>query len=155
MKVCLATDHAGFDLKEKVKFFLQQEGYEVEDFGANSFDKNDDYPDFISKVGEAVAMDPQNLRGIVFGKSGAGECIVANKYKGVRAFLAVNEKNVKLAREHNDANVMSLGSEIVPLPQAEKLVTLFLKTPFSEEERHKRRIGKISKIEEGDGCSCC
>lgn len=155
MKVCLATDHAGFEFKEKIKEYLKDEGYDVVDYGADTFDKNDDYPDFISKVGETVSMDPQNFRGIVFGKSGAGECIVANKYKGVRAFLAVNENNVILAREHNDANVISLGSEIVTVEKAKKLVKLFLDIPFSKEQRHKRRIEKIDMLEEQGGCNCC
>lgn len=155
MKVYLGTDHAGFAFKETIKEYLVDEGYDVEDFGADTLDKNDDYPDFISKVGECVSKDPKSARGIVFGKSGAGECIVANKYKNVRAFLAVNKKNVQLAREHNDANVMSLGSEITPLEDAKTLVKLFLETPFSEDERHKRRIEKIATIEEKSGCECC
>lgn len=155
MKVYLGTDHAGFEFKEKIKEYLTREKYDVVDYGAHTFDKNDDYPDFIGKVGEAVSIDPQRSRGIVLGKSGAGEAIVANKYKGVRAFLAVNEKNVTLAREHNDANVMSLGSEIVPLDKAKKLIKLFLETPFPEIERHKRRIEKIAAIEETSGCACC
>lgn len=154
MKVFLGTDHAGFEFKERIKEHLKQEGYEVVDCGALTFDKDDDYPDFISKVGEAVSSDSQNARGIVLGKSGAGEAIVANKYKGVRAFLAVNEKNVQLAREHNDANVISLGSEIVSLPNAKRFIKLFLETPFSGEERHKRRIKKIETIE-GIQCGCC
>src|SRR3989338_16605 len=112
MKVYLGTDHAGFEFKKQIKEFLTQLNYDVVDCGANVFDKDDDYPDFIGKVGENVGKDT-NSYGIVLGKSGAGECMVANKYKGTRAFLAVNEKNVKLAREHNDANIISLGSEIV------------------------------------------
>lgn len=146
MKIYIGTDHAGFEFKEKIKEYLNQEHYDVTDCGAYSFDKNDDYPDFISKVGQAVSQDLDS-RGIVLGKSGAGECMVANKYKGVRAFLAVNGKNVKLAREHNDANVLSLGSEIVGLEEAKTLIKLFLETPFSEEERHIRRIDKIKEIE--------
>lgn len=156
MKVFLGTDHAGFELKEEIKDFLQKEGYEVEDCGAYEFNKDDDYPDFISKAAQGVSNNlKKNACGIVLGKSGAGECMVANKIKGVRAFLAVNEKNVRLAREHNDANVISLGSEIVPLPQAKKLIKLFLETPFSNEERHKRRIKKIAALEEMNGCGCC
>ena len=146
MKIYFGTDHAGFDLKEKIKSFLLENGFEVEDCGAFSFDKNDDYPDFIGKVGEQVSRNNGSY-GIVLGKSGVGECIVANKYKGVRAFLAVNEMNVKLAREHNDANVLSIGSEIISPPEAQKLVKIFLETPFSEEERHVRRINKIKEIE--------
>lgn len=146
MKIYLGTDHAGFDFKEKIKQFLIEENYDVVDCGAHAFDPNDDYPDFISKVGENVSAN-QDAYGIVLGKSGAGECIVANKYKGARAFLAINEKNVRLAREHNDANIISLGSEIVALEEAKKLIKLFLETPFSEEERHERRINKIKEIE--------
>jgi ribose 5-phosphate isomerase B len=146
MKVYLATDHAGFEFKEKIKSFLQEKGYDVEDCGAFTFDKNDDYPDFISIAAEKVAATAGSF-GIVLGKSGAGECIVANKIKGIRSFLAVSEKNVRLAREHNDANVLSLGSEIVDEETSKQFVELFLNTPFSNEERHKRRIEKIKKIE--------
>lgn len=146
MKIYLGTDHAGFEFKEQIKEYLTQEKYEVTDCGAYSFDKNDDYPDFIGKVGENVSKDADSF-GIVLGKSGAGECIVANKYKGVRAFLAVNETNVKLAREHNDANVISLGSEIISIEEAKSFIKLFIQTPFSGDERHVRRINKIKEIE--------
>lgn len=147
MKVYIGTDHAGFELKEKVKAFLLKSDYKVEDCGAFQFNKIDDYPDFIGKVGEAVSKDPE-ARGIVFGKSGAGECIVANKYKEVRAFLGINRENVELARQHNDANVLSLGSAFVSNEEACELAKLFLETQFSNEERHMRRIGKIRKLEE-------
>lgn len=146
MKIYLGTDHAGFEFKEQIKEYLVLEHYDVVDCGAYSFDKNDDYPDFICKVGENVAKDTSS-RGIVIGKSGAGECIVANKYKGVRAFLAVNKKNVQLAREHNDANVISIGSEITSIIDAKIFIKIFLNTPFSEDERHIRRINKIKEIE--------
>lgn len=146
MKIYLGTDHAGFEFKENIKKYLIQERYEVVDCGAYSFDKNDDYPDFISKVGENIEKDPSS-RGIVLGKSGAGECIVANKFKNVRSFLALNETNVRLAREHNDANVISIGSEIVSLDKSKDLIKIFLETPFSEDERHIRRINKIKEIE--------
>lgn len=146
MKVYLAADHAGFELKEKVKSYLQKKGYEIEDSGAFQFDKADDYPDFIGKAAVSVSKD-SSTKGIVFGKSGAGEAIVANKIKGVRAFLGINEENVKLAREHNDANVLSLGSAFVSEEKAYELVKFFLETPFSNEERHVRRIEKIKSIE--------
>ena len=147
MKIYLAADHAGFIFKEKIKAFLEKEGIQTEDCGAFSYNKEDDYPDFIVVAARKVSQDPGSY-GIVVGKSGAGECIVANKVKGIRAFLGVTEENVLLAREHNDANVLSLGSEIVSEEQANKLVKLFLQTPFSKEERHIRRIEKIRKIEE-------
>lgn len=147
MKVYLAADHAGFELKDKVKKFLMENGYAVEDCGAFQFDKDDDYPDFIGKAAVAVAKD-SSAKGIVFGKSGAGEAIVANKIKGIRAFLGINEENVKLAREHNDANVLSLGSAFVSEEKAYELAKFFLETLFSNEERHRRRIEKIKGIEE-------
>lgn len=146
MRVYLGTDHAGFELKEKIKSYLKESGYEVEDCGAFEFDKNDDYPDFISKAAEKVSKYPTS-RGIVFGKSGAGECIVANKIKRIRAILGFNMKNVKLAREHNDANILSLGSVFINTELAKELVIIFLQTPFGNEERHTRRINKIKGIE--------
>ncbi|MBI2594477.1 RpiB/LacA/LacB family sugar-phosphate isomerase [Candidatus Curtissbacteria bacterium] len=147
MKIYLATDHAGFEFKEKIKAFLQEKGYDVEDCGAFELNPIDDYPDFIVPAAKKVSQNPGSF-GIVLGKSGAGECIVANKIKGIRAFLGVNEQNVRLAREHNNANVLSIGSEIVDEPTAKKLVELFLNTPFSNEERHKRRIEKIKQLEQ-------
>lgn len=146
MKTYLGTDHAGFELKEKIKSFLLQKGFEVEDCGAFEFDKNDDYPDFISKAAIRVSQDSSSF-GIVFGKSGAGECIVANKIKGIRAILGFSKENVQLSRLHNDANVLSLGSSFVNEELAKELVIIFLETKFTNEERHVRRINKIKGIE--------
>jgi len=145
MKVYLGTDHAGFELKEHLKQFLTQKGYEVVDDGALSFDKDDDYPDFCGKAATNVAKNPGSF-GFVFGKSGTGELIVANKVKGIRCGLAVNAENVRLAREHNDANMLSFGGAFVSPAQMEALALLFLTTPFSGEERHSRRIEKIQHI---------
>ena len=150
MKVYLATDHAGFSLKEEVKKFLIDEGYVIEDCGAFSFEKDDDYPNFIVKAAEKVSQD-ENSKGIVFGKSGTGEEIVANKIRNIRAFVGVNEENVKLAREHNDANVLSLGLEFVNFEKAKSFIKIFLNTPFSKEQRHQRRLDEIAKIEEKEG----
>lgn len=147
MKIYLATDHAGFELKEKVKVFLQGQEHDVEDCGAFSFDKNDDYPDFINLAAEKVSKNQGSL-GIVFGKSGAGEAIVANKSKGIRAIVGFNIESVRLARKHNDANILSIGSAFVAEKEANELVLLFINTPFSGEERHIRRIEKIKEIEE-------
>lgn len=145
-KVYLGTDHAGFEYKEKIKPILQKLGYEPIDCGAFSFDKDDDYPDFCATAARDTAKDLGSF-GIVLGKSGAGECIVANKIKGVRAFLAVNEKNVQLAREHNNANVMSIGFDFIQEGDLENLLKTFLETPFTNEERHVRRVNKIKDIE--------
>ena len=146
MKVYLASDHAGFELKNKVKDFLLSQNYEIEDMGDFTPDPSDDYPKFIGKAAQKISEDPSS-KAIVFGKSGAGEEIVANKFKNVRAVLGFSEENVKLAREHNDANVLALGSEFTDEEKAQKLVKLFLETAFSGEERHIRRIKKIKKLE--------
>lgn len=146
MKVYLATDHAAYELKEYVKNQLKEGGYDVEDCGASTFDPNDDYPDFVKVAAQKVSENPSSF-GVVFGKSGAGEAMAANKIKGVRAFLAVNEENTKLAREHNNANVISIGSILMPNEKAVELIRLFINTPFSNEERHQRRIEKIAQIE--------
>lgn len=150
MRVYLATDHAGFELKEQIKAYLLKEGYKVEDCGAFSFEKDDDYPDFIVKAAEKVSQD-QDSKGIVFGKSGTGEEIVANKIRNIRAFAGVDEENVRLAREHNNANILSLGSEFVDFEKAKRFVEIFLKTPFSKEPRHQRRLDEIAEIEEKEG----
>lgn len=146
MKIYVASDHAGFELKEAMKSYLQDHNYEVEDCGALNYDQTDDYPDLIVIAAQRVAKDVTS-KGIVFGKSGAGEAIVANKVNGIRAFLGFSEDNVLLAREHNDANVLSLGSAFVTPDLGKKLVQLFLDTPFTGEERHKRRIEKIAELE--------
>ncbi|PIR79806.1 MAG: ribose-5-phosphate isomerase [Candidatus Levybacteria bacterium CG10_big_fil_rev_8_21_14_0_10_35_13] len=146
MKVYLASDHAGFELKNKVKDYLTSQNYEVEDMGDFVPNPTDDYPDFISKAAKKVSEDSTS-KAIVFGKSGTGEEITANKFGNVRAAVGFSGENVKLAREHNDANVLSLGSQFVTDEEAIELVKIFLETSFSNEERHKRRIEKISKIE--------
>ena len=146
MKIYLGTDHAGFELKEKIKSFLLEKGLEVEDCGALEFNKEDDYPDFISKVAIKTSQNKSSF-GIVFGKSGAGECIVANKIKKIRAILGFNKKNVELSRLHNNCNVLALGSFFVNEESAKQLVDTFLETEFTNEKRHIRRIEKITAIE--------
>ncbi len=147
MKVFLATDHAGFELKEEIKKYLQDEKYEVVDCGAYSLNPADDYPLFVSKAAEEIEKD-SNSFGIIFGKSGAGEEIVANKFKNVRAVLGFSEENVRLSREHNNANMLSLGSEFETFEKAKKLVKIFLETAFSNNPRHQRRISEIKDIED-------
>ena len=144
MTIYLATDHAGFQLKEAVKKFLVEKKYEVKDFGAFSYDENDDYPDFVKLAAEAVSKNPSD-RAIVLGGSGQGEAMVANRYKGVRAAVLYkfDEGIIKLFREHNDANVLSLGARFLEEKDALRAVELWLNTPFSGEERHSRRIAKF------------
>lgn len=146
MKIFLGSDHAGFALKEVIKVFLQKEGYDLTDCGAITFDPLDDYPDFVGKAAREVAKNPGSF-GFVFGKSGAGECIVANKVLGIRAVLAVNNENVMLSRLHNDANILSFGTLFFDAEKAKELAKLFLTTDFTYDARHVRRIEKITKLE--------
>ena len=148
MKIYFASDHAGFELKEKLKEFLKEKGYEVEGLGDFVYDEQDDYPDFILRAADAVAKD-KGSKGIVLGGSGQGEAIAANKVKGIRAvvYYGGSEDIIKLSRQHNDANILSLGARFLSEDEAKRAVELWLKTSFSEEERHKRRIQKISEFE--------
>lgn len=143
-KIVLATDHAGFRLKEEIKNYLKEKGMEVEDMGAHNLEPEDDYPDFIVPAAKKVAKDQS--RGIIFGASGQGEAITANKIKDIRAavYYGKNMEIVKLSRTHNDANILSLGAKFLSKEEAIKAVNLWLKTDFSNKERHKRRIKKIS-----------
>jgi len=147
MKIFLAADHAGFDLKEKIKQWLEEWGYDYQDLGAFEYNEQDDYPDFIHLAAKKVAEDPENSRGIVLGGSGQGEAMVCNRYKGVRAAVyaarALDLELVKLMREHNNSNILSLGARLVSEEDAKKVVKLWLETVFGGEERHKRRIAKI------------
>ena len=147
-RIFLGADHAGFELKEHIKKYLIKSGFKVEDKGAHKFDSKDDYPDFIAPVAKKVAEDPENNKGIIFGASGQGEAIVANKIKGVMAALyyGSNLEIVKLSRTHNNSNTLSLGARFMTKEQAVEAVKLWLKTDFSNEERHIRRIKKINRI---------
>jgi ribose 5-phosphate isomerase B len=144
MKIYLGSDHAGYDLKEKIKDFLIGEKNSVIDFGADNFNAEDDYPDFIRPVAEAVADDVDS-KGIVFGGSGQGEAIVANRSRGVRCavYYGGPKEIITLSRQHNDANILSIGARFVSVDDIVEIINLWLDTDFSQEERHKRRIDKI------------
>jgi ribose 5-phosphate isomerase B len=144
MKIYLGSDHAGYDLKEKIKDFLVGEKYSVIDFGADNFSVEDDYPDFIRPVAEAVADDVDS-KGIIFGGSGQGEAIVANRSRGVRCavYYGGPKEIITLSRQHNDANILSIGARFVSVDDIVEIINLWLDTDFSQEERHKRRIDKI------------
>lgn len=148
-KIFLGSDHKGFKIKEKVKLWLNSWGYAVEDFGAYGLNPDDDYPDFISKVAEKVSENSENTRGIVFGATGEGEAIVANKYKGIRAsvYYGGPEEIIALARDHSNANVLSLGVLFLDEKTVENMLKLWLEKPFSGTERHIRRLNKIKEIE--------
>lgn len=145
MKIYFASDHAGFELKNELLAFVQNAGYQTEDCGSFEYENEDDYPDFIKKASEAVSKDSENSKAIILGGSGQGEAIVANKFSGVRAvvFYGGDLNIIKLSREHNDANILSIGARFVSVNDAKDVVMLWLETSFSGEERHKRRINKI------------
>lgn len=144
--IYIAADHAGYNLKEKIKEYLIKSGIVFEDLGAKGFDSQDDYPDFAKKVAEKVAKNSKN-KGIMICGTGLGSCISANKVKGIRAISAWNEKVAKQSRQHLDANVLCLGGRIQTAKEAERIVKIWLKTKFSGKVRHLRRIKKIRIIE--------
>jgi ribose 5-phosphate isomerase B len=146
MRVYLGADHAGFELKQHLVQWLLTAGYEVVDLGANSYEPEDDYPSYCILTATRTVEDPGSL-GVVVGGSGNGEQIAANKVAGVRAALAWSEETAQLARAHNDANVVGIGARMHTDEQAVAIVTAFLQTPFSGEERHVRRIGQVSAYE--------
>ena len=143
MKIALGTDHAGFRYKEKVTDLLTSLGHEVKDFGTFS-EESVDYPVFIRPAAEAVARG-ECERGIVFGGSGNGEAMTANKVHGVRCALCWNEEVARLSRQHNDANVLSLGQRVIPEDIALKIVRAWLETPF-EGGRHERRVAMLNAM---------
>lgn len=146
MRVHIGTDHAGFELKNRLIEVLRSKGHEVSDHGAFEYNALDDYPPFCIATGESVVADPGSL-GIVIGGSGNGEQIAANKVKGVRAALVWNEDTARLARAHNDANVISVGARQHSEDELIALIDVFLAEPFSGEERHARRIASIAEYE--------
>ena len=145
MIIHIATDHAGLELKEKVKSYLSKLDYEVIDHGAYEYDALDDYPDFIFPCAEAVSND-SNSKGIILGGSGQGEAMAANRVKGVRAAVCYNgpDEIIKLSRQHNDANILSLGARFMSDQEMYKIIELWLSTDF-ESGRHKRRIEKLDE----------
>ncbi len=151
--IIVGADHAGFRLKEKMKKFLKSRGYAVHDVGNRKYDTRDDYPDFAFALGNKVLRSKN--KGILFCGSAEGICIAANKVKGVRAVAAWSLTNARLSREHNDANVLCLAGGDMLKPQgglsekkAQNILLTWLITPFSKEERHVRRIKKITQYEQ-------
>jgi ribose 5-phosphate isomerase B len=146
MRVHIGSDHAGFELKQHLVGELAAQGYDVVDHGAPSYDAEDDYPTYCLPAAEAVVADPGSL-GIVLGGSGNGEAIAANKVDGVRCALAWSEDTAKLGRQHNNANVVSVGGRMHTHEEATRFVELFLTTPFSGDPRHERRIQLLADYE--------
>jgi ribose 5-phosphate isomerase B len=147
VRVHIGGDHAAYELHRELVRWLGDEGHEVVDHGPTDYDELDDYPVFVLRAAEAVARDEGSL-GIVLGGSGNGEQIAANKVRGIRAALCSTPELAKLAREHNDARVISIGARFSSVEDAKEMVRVFLGTPFSGAERHQRRIDMISRYEE-------
>jgi ribose 5-phosphate isomerase B len=146
VRVHVGGDHAAYDLLTDLVGFLEGEGHEVTDHGPHAYDAVDDYPVFVLRAAEAVAADPGSF-GVVLGGSGNGEQMAANKVAGIRAALCYDDELARLAREHNDARVISIGARMNTFEQARSMVAVFLATPFSEDPRHVRRIEMVSAYE--------
>lgn len=147
MRIHLGTDHAGFDLKNELAEHLRSLGHEVVDHGAHTYDAQDDYPAFCIEAGLGVVADPGSL-GVVIGGSGNGEQIAANKVNGVRAALVWNHDTAVLARQHNNANVISVGARQHSTEEIFSLIEAFIAEPFSGDERHQRRIDQIQAYDD-------
>jgi ribose 5-phosphate isomerase B len=146
MKIAIGSDHAGYELKEEVKKILKEKGYEYTDLGAESIDPKDDYPEYGKKVAEAVASGKYD-RGIAICGTGIGISIAANKVHGIRAAVGYNSETAKISRLHNDANVLALGGRVKTDEPVSDILSVWLETPFSGDERHERRINQIKEIE--------
>jgi ribose 5-phosphate isomerase B len=147
MRVHIGSDHAGFELKNHLVGALKQDGHDVVDHGPHEYDEEDDYPVFCIPSAEATVAEPGSL-GIVIGGSGNGEQIAANKVIGTRSALAYDLDTAKLARQHNDANIIAIGARMHTEDEALELVRLFLSTPFSGDPRHARRIAMLAYYEQ-------
>ena len=151
MKIILGSDHGGFELKEKLEVFLREKGYEVEDEGPHEMDPSDDYPDFAGKVAEKIVREgaglgQEKVMGILICRSAGGIIIAANKFRDIRGIAVYDELQARHAREHNDANVIGLSGDWTDEEKAKKIVMTTLETPYSNEERHTRRIRKINEM---------
>ena len=147
MKIFFAGDHAGFELKKELLEFVHSLGHEAEDLGPFAYDASDDYTDFVVPLARRVAVDLET-RGIVVAGSGQGEVIAMNRVKGARAveFYGGNLEVIKKTREHNNANILSIGARFATKDEAKEAIRVFLETPFSGDERHTRRLAKIDAL---------
>lgn len=144
-KIYIGADHRGFKLKEKIKAYINAQGYEIIDMGNVKYDEDDDYPDYAKKVAEKVSQE--NARGILLCGSGQGVCITANKYDGVRAAVGINKDQIQSSTADEDVNVLCLAADYVTEKQTKEIVEAWLNTKFSGKERHVRRVNKIKEIE--------
>lgn len=160
MKIFIGTDHAGYVLKEKLVNSLRAQGHEIIDKGAYNYNENDDYPDFVVPVAREVSKDPDNVKGIIMGATGQGEAIAANKFPHIRAVVYYGKAKsvvddeadiIVRSRDHNNSNILSLGARYLTEESMMNAVNTWLSTPYSEGERHVRRLGKIDKIDIQNG----
>lgn len=159
MKIVIGADHAGFELKQKIIAYLEEQEHEIVDKGANTYDEEDDYPDFIAPVARMVSAHPEEATGIVIGGSGQGEAMLANRFPNVRAVVfngqyqpkdeRVVPEEIKISRQHNNSNILSLGARFLNEEEAVQAVDTWLNTTFSGEPRHIRRIKKLEEIATG------
>lgn len=147
MNIYIASDHAGFELKNHLSEYIKNLGFTVIDKGPLSYDPDDDYPDFVTLVANEVLKEPHSSRGVVIGGSGQGEAMAVNRFRGIRAavFYGGPQDILTLSRKHNDSNILSLGARFLAPHEAEVAVKLWLETDFTEDERHKRRLLKIDE----------
>lgn len=143
----IGADHRGYNLKEKIKEYLTSQNMPFEDLGALRYEEDDDYPDFSALVAEKVAEKPEENRGILLCGSGAGVCIAANKFKNIRAALAYNLEMAKAMRNDDDVNILCLASDYIDAKNAAAIISIWLATHFSGEQRYSRRIQKIANLE--------
>ncbi len=147
MIIYLGADHRGYELKEKIKQYLLDKNYQVVDLGNSQYDAGDDYPDFAKLVGEKVSVNPDTDRGILICGSGIGMVVAVNKFRGVRAGTVITAKHAQMGRNDEDINVIGISADFVNLNVAQDIADVFLTTPFSLEERHRRRVDKIKEID--------
>lgn len=143
MKVYLTSDHGGFEHKNQLKDYLSSKGFEVEDLGPYKFDPDDDYPDFVEDLTQKLLANKNDSKGIVICRSATGVAIGANRHPGIRAATVWNETVAKHSRQHNDANVLCLSGDYVDIEENKKIAEAWLNEPYSNEERHTRRLKKI------------
>lgn len=147
MLIYIGADHRGFNLKEFLKIFLKNRGYETLDLGNIRYEESDDYADFAAAVAQKVSVDPNGSRGILVCASGVGMDIVANKFRDVRSILGISPDQIYAARHDDNVNILSIASGFTTEADAQKMVAVFLETPFGAEPRYQRRLDKISQIE--------
>ena len=147
--IYLGSDHGGYELKQKIMTWLAEWGKTYEDLGNKNYDENDDYPEFAIAVAQKVAENQnEQVKGILICRSAVGMVIAANKIKGARGAAVYDEQMARLSREHNNANIIGLSGDRVNEEEAKQIIRVFLETKFSEEERHRRRVGQIKDYEE-------